>query len=77
MRDHLYRARLLILACIAALGGAVGAAGRASWLWVVTPGAALCLAAIVARKRGGKIAWAASLPALPLCRPLYGPYPIR
>jgi len=44
---------------MAALGGTVGAAGAASWLWVVIPGMALCAAAIVARRHGRTAVWAA------------------
>jgi len=59
MRGLFYRARLLVFATMAALGGAVGAAGRASWLWVAIPGMALCAAALVVHKHGRKAIWAA------------------
>ncbi|MBN2027483.1 MAG: DNA internalization-related competence protein ComEC/Rec2 [Actinobacteria bacterium] len=59
MRDLFYRARLLVFATMAALGGAVGAAGRASWMWVAIPGMLLCAAAIIARGQGRRVVWAA------------------
>ncbi|RJP27449.1 MAG: DNA internalization-related competence protein ComEC/Rec2 [Actinobacteria bacterium] len=70
MRVLFYRARLLLLACMAALGGAVGAAGKASWLWVAIPGAMLCAAAVVARRHGNRAVWAVACLVF-LCAGLY------
>jgi competence protein ComEC len=70
MKGLFYRTRLFFLAGMAALGGAVGAAGMASWLWVVIPGTALCLAAFFARRHGRRTVWAVSCLVF-LCAGLY------
>ena len=70
MKDLLYRGRLLIYSCMAALGGVVGSNGKASAWWVFVPAAVIALFTFTVRRHGWKAAWSAACLVF-LCAGLY------